>query len=345
MKYYLIFFNGYGEMFKKRFNGRSLFSYARKDNFDILAPSGKWGYIYLGKALERGYYNLFDEEKNFPGEAFIRGWKDIKTDGKTFFLCRFMAQSEGVIIEENVNLSEGETTELLNILSDGGKKFRFFLKDRFPILIFQKDFPEEEILFPDNMQGKDFNLYLYRRQELEDVKNLIISSTSILENHPVNRVRQDLGEMQANLMWLWGIGKPKQPSETIASLNKKLFYFSLEDRDIPLSEFLGFKKADSIKDIPDGAFIWINSAIDRKSNYSVWLKRFERFDSEILTYVAREYKDGMCRALFIFDGFVSPDIEIKNCWVPFFYISENLSRIRFRKRFKEGLFLLKLLLE
>ncbi|MCM8820910.1 MAG: hypothetical protein NC932_03045, partial [Candidatus Omnitrophica bacterium] len=265
MKYYLISLNGYGEMFKKKFNNISLFSYARKDHFDIISSSGRWGFLYLGKALERGYYKLFDEEKNFPGEGWIRGWKDIKVQGKTFFLCRFMAQSEGRIIEDNVKLSEKETEELINAVSADKKKLNSCIRGRYPILIFQDDLPQEEILFPDNMKGKEFILNLYRNKELEDIKNLIVSSISVLENHPVNKVRQDLGEMQANLLWLWGMGKYKEIPDIRNILKKELFYLQCEGQNLPLPEFLGFKRTDNIKNLPDNSLIWINSAINKRS--------------------------------------------------------------------------------
>lgn len=345
MKYYLVSLNGYGEMFKKRFNNTSLFSYAKKDNLDIIAPSGRWGYLYLGKTLERGYYTLFDEEKNFPGEAFVRGWKDIKTGGKTFFLGRFMTQSEGKVIEENVNLSEKETTTLLNILSEDGKKFRFLLKGQIPVLIFQNDLPEEKVLFPDNMKGKIFHQYIYKKNELKDIKNFIISSISLLENHPINKVRQDLGEMQANLLWLWGMGKKKQTPDIAEIFKKELCYLSCEHNDLPLPEFLGFKRVDDVKELPDNSFVWISSALDKKRSYSVWLKKLEWIDSNIISLLAQEYKEGKSRALFIFDGFISSDIEMKNCWAPFFYISENSRKIRLRRKFRDSSVLLKLLLE
>ncbi|MCM8830483.1 MAG: hypothetical protein NC824_05745, partial [Candidatus Omnitrophica bacterium] len=128
-------------------------------------------------------------------------------------------------------------------------------------------------------------------------------------------------------------------------LKKELFYLQCEGQNLPLPEFLGFKRTDNIKNLPDNSLIWINSAIDKRSNYSVWLKQFERIDREITGFLAKEYKEGKCRALFIFDGFISPDIELKNCWAPFFYLSEDTGRIRFRKKFKDSSSLLKLLLE
>jgi hypothetical protein len=347
MKYYLISLNGYGELFRKRINNRALFNYARKDNFNTISSSGRWGYCCLDKTLEKAYYCLFDEEKGFPGEAYIRGWKEISetsVKGKTFFICHFMAQTEGVVIETDVSITEKEMIELLRELSEGEKKFRFFIKDNVPLLVFQKDLPGEEVLFPGNMKGKKFALYLYKRPELEDIKNLIVTSTPILEKHPVNKVRQDLGEMQANLLWLWGMGKPQQPKDITETLKKECLYLSFEKKTLPLAEFFGFRRTEDIKEAQDNSFIWINSSVNIKTNYSVWVKGLERFDIEVLSVIAEEYKEGRCRVLFIFDGFVSPDIEVKNCWVPFLYISENNGIIRFRKRFKDSKRLLNLLL-
>ncbi|MCX8082168.1 MAG: hypothetical protein N3D17_02040 [bacterium] len=342
MKYYFISLNGYGEMFKKKFKDTSLFSYAKKEHFDSIISSGKWGYLFLGETLERGYYNLFDEEKNFPGEAFIRGWQDITSpEGITLFLSRFMAQSEGKVIEENITISEKEIEELLNAVSENKQKFKFFIRNRNPIIIFQKNFPDEKVPPPDNMKGKEAILNCYKNKEIKD---LIISFNYILENHPVNKVRQDLGEMQANLLWLWGMGKYKKAPNLKETLKKELFYFSCEEDYLYLPEFLGFKRIDNITELPDNSFVWINSTVDKKSNYSAWLKKFEWIDREVIMYVVQEYKKRNCRALFIFDGFISPDIELKNCWVPFFFISENYDKIRFRKKFK-GQSLLKLFLE
>ncbi|MDD3725694.1 MAG: hypothetical protein PHI44_00635 [Candidatus Ratteibacteria bacterium] len=332
-------------MFKKRFNDVSLFSYVRKDNFDILSHAGRWGYVSLGRTLEKAYYTLFDSESDFPGEAFIRGWKYIPKEGKTLFLGRFMAQSEGIIIEQDVCLSENEMRELLNVLSENGKKFSFFIKDNVPILIFQQDLPREEVLLPDNMKGKNFKQYLYRNQELESIKNLILSSTYILENHPVNRVRQDLCEIAGNILWLWGMGKQREAPDIAGRLGKDIFCLSLEGKALPLPEFFGFKRIDDITEATDNALIWINSTVNKKDNYSIWLRKFEKLDSQILSEVVKEYRKEQCRVLFIFDGFISPDIEVKNCWVPFFYLPEKTGGIHLRKKYKSGKHLLKTLLE
>lgn len=345
MKYYLISLNGYGELFRRRINNRTLFSYARRNNFNIITSSGRWGYCCLERTLEKAYYCLFDEEKNFPGEASIRMGKNVPEGGRTFFLGRFMTQVEGMVIESDISITEKEMMELLRELSEGEKKFKFFIKDNVPFLAFQKDLPREEVLFPDNMKEKQFALYLYKRPELEDIKNLIITSTSILEKHPINKVRQDLGEMPANLLWLWGMGKPQQAQNITERLKKECFYLTYEGRPFPLAEFLGFKSIEDIKEVQDNSFIWINSSVDIKTNYSIWVKRFERLDIEMLSVIAEEYKEGRCRVLFIFDGFVSPDIEVKNCWVPFLFISENGETIRLRKRFRDSKRLLNLLLD
>lgn len=344
MKYYFISLNGYGELFKKRLNDDSLFSYARKDNFDTIVSEGKWGYVNLGTTLEKAYYTLFDNKTNFPGEAFIRGWEEGIKEKGALFLGRFMTQAEGKILETDVNLSEKETEQLLNTLSEGGKRFTFLVKNNTPILIFKDNLPQEEVLFPDNIKGLKFTHLLYKKKELEIINNLIILSTSILERHPVNKVRQDLGEPMANLLWIWGEGKYKQMPDIAKKLNKELLYFSVEGDKLPLAEFLGFKRIENIKEVKDNSFIWVHSMVDKKSNYAVWVKKLEYVDREIICKIGEEFKEGSSRILFIFDGFTSPDIEIKNPWVPFLYIPEN-KKYRIPRKFKDSQLLLRLFLE
>ena len=348
MKHYLFTLNGYGEMFKKKFSDTSLFAYAKKDNLDIISLSGRWGYVSLGKTLEKAHYTFFDVENNFPGEAYIRGWKELSAESvkeKTFFICRFMMQSGGVVIETNAGLSEQEIAELLNLLSKNGKEFRFLIKNGSAILMFRDNFPREEVIFPDNMKGLNLKLHLYKKQELANINNLILSSISLLENHPVNRVRQDLGEISANMLWLWGAGRHTEFPDIASKLDKELFYISTEGEELSLPQVFNFNKINDIKSVPDNSLIWINSAVDRQSNYSVWLKKLECLDTEIITEVLKEYQKGVARVLFIFDGFVSKDAEIKNPWSPFLYISENSGKIRFKKKFKNSCALLKLFLE
>ncbi len=66
---------------------------------------------------------------------------------------------------------------------------------------------------PHDIMGKKIKDYLPRGENLDIVLELMKKSVEILENHEINKVRIDLGENPANMIWLWGQGlKPLLPS-------------------------------------------------------------------------------------------------------------------------------------
>jgi len=338
MKHYLITLNGYGELLRKNFNSKSLFDYARKDNFNTIARRGEKGYIYLGKTLEKSYYSLFDEEKNFPGEAFVRfSALKIPHEKQTFFLARFLMQVDGRVIETDVNLSDKETAGLLDVFSAPGKEIEFYAMDREPIAGFRKEFPLEPVVFPDDLKGKRFAEYLYGNNELADINSLIDSSVKILSENPINRVREDLGEISANLLWLWGPGRDMKTPPFSGRVNRKTFYLVYEGKVLPLAELLGFEKISDIKAGADGSLMWINTSLKAEDGAAAWLRKFESFDRDILGKVSEEYIKGECRVLLIFDGFMSRDAGTRNSWGVVIAAAERpLFGFRLRRYFRHG---------
>ncbi|MCK4916993.1 MAG: cofactor-independent phosphoglycerate mutase [Candidatus Omnitrophica bacterium] len=65
---------------------------------------------------------------------------------------------------------------------------------------------------PHDIMGKEITKYLPKGKNSEVLIDLMKRSNKILENHEINRVRIDLGENPANMIWLWGCGgKPSMP--------------------------------------------------------------------------------------------------------------------------------------
>lgn len=338
MKYYLISLNGYGELIKKIFRGKSLFDYAKKDNFTALSAGGKWGYVHLGNSLEKSYCRLFAGEKDFPGEAFIRfSVLKAKTDCRTFFLASFLTHVDGRVVETDVKLSEKEMLGLLDGLSVQNGQVEFFVSGNEIVAGFKNEMPAEPSVFPENMKYKRFEEHLYKNKALADVNALMNLSAKVLTENSINKVRDDLGEMSANLLWLWGAGKSVDIPPASAGLNKETFYLPCEGSLLPLAELLGFEKITDISGGRDNSLIWLNSSLDAKEGASAWLKNFESFDRDILGKISEESLDGKCRVLFIFDSFMSPNVEIKNGWGVFVASSEKtLFGIRFKKYFRNS---------
>ena len=65
---------------------------------------------------------------------------------------------------------------------------------------------------PHNILDKSIARYLPRGQASGFLTDLMLKSQDILNNLDINRVRIDLGENPANMLWLWGQGvKPDMP--------------------------------------------------------------------------------------------------------------------------------------
>jgi len=68
---------------------------------------------------------------------------------------------------------------------------------------------------PHDIIGQGIAEYLPQGKESELLLKLMEESKEFLMNHPVNKVRVDLGENPGNMIWLWGQGtKPNIPSFT-----------------------------------------------------------------------------------------------------------------------------------
>lgn len=341
MKYYLIALNGFSELLRKRFKGGSLFDYARKENFDGISGRGRWGRLYLGKTLERAYYSLFGDEKYFPGESFIRAKRlGISVgEGKACFLASFMMQVDGRVLEPEVQLTDKEKYGLLEalLLSVENRDFEFRIKDGKAILLFDRIFPREAVLFPRDMRGRAFASHLYRNKELEGINRLITSSADILPSHPINRVREDLGELSANLLWLWGLGMETDAGTVDYKIDMKKFYLPLAGDSASPAELLGFQKIADLRETEEASFTWINFSLAPGDGYAIWLRQFEKFDMGILGELFREYMEEKCRILFIFDEFLYRDAEARNPMGRFLWASGNsCSKFGLRKNFRNG---------
>jgi len=76
-----------------------------------------------------------------------------------------------------------------------------------------EDFKSAVCVPPHNILGRKIARNLPRGKGADFLIKLMNESRQLLEKHEVNKVRIDLKENPANMIWLWGQGsKPKLPS-------------------------------------------------------------------------------------------------------------------------------------
>ncbi len=103
-------------------------------------------------------------------------------------------------------------TDLNKFLAQPGLSFYPGVSYRH-ILVWSGADPSVKTPPPHDLTGQDVTEYLQSTGELGPVVNLIRKSWSFLDQHPVNKARQDRGLVPANSIWLWGQGKtPDMPT-------------------------------------------------------------------------------------------------------------------------------------
>ena len=117
------------------------------------------------------------------------------------------------------HISTKEATVLTEVLSRemGGGKFRFYPGTSYRnLMIAHCAGPEEaenlaklKCVPPHDITDKDISKYFPKDPEITDIMK---RSKGILEDHDINKVRLDLGQNPANMIWIWGQGrKPDMP--------------------------------------------------------------------------------------------------------------------------------------
>lgn len=309
MKYIIFTLHGYLELFKRK-EGKTLFDYTRKYNFESFMEKGKWGYVLLDKSIEKSYFKFFYLDDNFPGEAFLRALKykiDINKND-VFFLGDFVFSFNDKIIETDVDLNLKEKQSLLQkIEKQDGFKFYIFEKDI--IIKFSEDLPLEENNFPNRIKNQRVERVLFRQKSFEKLNKLMKDSLVYLNNHPVNKVRMDLNESVGNFLYLYGMGKYKEKIDLKDIIKKEIFYFSEDDILDGLVEIFKIEKTKEIYDLKDECIYWFDFILDYRTNPSIWVKNFEIFSKDFLSKVP--FRNDT-KFLFIFDPFMDENKEYEN---------------------------------
>ncbi|MGC8977240.1 MAG: hypothetical protein ACP5OB_06420 [Candidatus Ratteibacteria bacterium] len=309
MKYILFSLHGYLELFKRR-NNKTLFEYAKKENFDFFMENGFWGYVFLNNTIEKSYFNFFCSDCEFPGEGFLRALKyNINNDGNyTFFLGKFVALFDERIIETEININLNEKKQLIEEIKKS-YNFDFFVFDRDIIIRISQDLPKISNYFPNEIKDRFLKDILFKEKELDEINSIMLNSSKILNQHPVNKVRMDLNEPVANFLYVYGMGKWSEKKSLSDVLKKEIFYYSETEILKGIKEFFTMNEKGDISELKNDKIYWFEFTLDYNDTPSIWVKKFEIFLKEVLGKI--DDKENT-RFLFIFDPFMDESFSYKN---------------------------------
>lgn len=163
-------------------------------------------------ALHRALLGAADQSGGEPGRwyAAASGVPEVPAD-RTAWCCELMTQRDGVVADAAAgHIPTKESQALIQALNDalGSETQRWVLGNgpHHVLLAGQEALPVPKgaLALPEAMIGEAWTRHLPKAAPGKALQALIQRAAVVLESHPVNRVRVDLGENPANLIWLWG---------------------------------------------------------------------------------------------------------------------------------------------
>lgn len=161
----------------------------------------------LGSALK--------DPHTLPGACYATQGDVKLRDGETAWCCELVTQRDDKIIDSTAGkITSNESAALIKTLNDQlssdtrrwatlqNSHSLFLTTD----LLFLSD-GNPSIDPPEMLKGRVWTERLPKGQAGQSLQLLIEQTAKILEDHPVNQVRVDLGENPANLLWFWGAAR------------------------------------------------------------------------------------------------------------------------------------------
>jgi len=134
---------------------------------------------------------------------------------------------------------------------------------------------------PHDIQDKNIADYLPRGDGDNIINTLMEESIALLQDHPVNRTRQERGKRIANSIWLWGQGKrPKMPT-----FKEKYGLTGAMISAVDLTKGIGIYAGFDVIAVP-GATGWIDTNYVGKAEHALWALK-----SKDIVYVHVEAPD------------------------------------------------------
>ena len=147
-----------------------------------------------------------------PGRWYVASANLTLAPGETAWCCELVTQRDGRILDPTAgNIPTKESTLLVHALDEqlGSDARRWEIGHGWHHLCITREpalaaAGEPTPLPPELLIGQPWERHLPRGGQGEALRALVGQASKLLEAHPVNRVRVDLGENPANLLWLWG---------------------------------------------------------------------------------------------------------------------------------------------
>jgi 2,3-bisphosphoglycerate-independent phosphoglycerate mutase len=225
MKYIILVGDGMADYPIAELRNRTPLEVARTPNMDLLAAEGAGGLVRtIPNGMEPGsdVANLsimgIDPARHYTGrgplEAASMGVE--MGGGEIAFRCNLVTVSDDVMVDySGGHISSEEGRVLIELLGEkfAGRGVRFFpgVSYRNLLLVPERLFVQNggklRCVPPHDIIGQSIREHYPSGKGSRLLREIMQASHLILSQHPVNKVKIDLGENPANMIWPWGGGK------------------------------------------------------------------------------------------------------------------------------------------
>jgi 2,3-bisphosphoglycerate-independent phosphoglycerate mutase len=310
MKYLMLICEGMADEPIEEIGGRTPLEVAKKPFIDQLAKKSRVGTALfvpapLPVASDVACMSLlgFDPAEFYTGiaplEALAMGVP--QNDHQVAFRCDLVTVADEVLMDTSASYITPKESRILveelnRRLSD--EKVRFFAGEGYKNILLIND-PERadrldalESVGPRGLVGQKFTKHLPKGPGADFLTALMDRSKEILDSHEINRVRIDLNENPANMIWPWGQGKkPKMPGfRQHAGLDGAVV--SSSDYVRGLGRALGMETGKGLEESlaeNDLVFVYLEASGDlyKKYDWKDKIKFIEEFDASVVGHAVR----------------------------------------------------------
>lgn len=284
MKYALLIADGMHDHPLKELEGKTPLEVAHTPFMDELAKGSLVGLVKnVPKGFKPGSDIAIMSMLGYDPATFYTGRGPLEAanlgielkDNQVAFRCNFVTVSDGKMVDYSAgHISTNEAKLLISTLNEklGNGRFKFYVGVSYRNLMVSEGIGDElQTTPPHDIMGQDIDKYLPKGKDAQLIIELMMRSREILEYHDVNKVRIDLGENPANMIWLWGQGrKPKLPT-FYEKYGVRGFVISAVDLVNGLGRILGLE----VVKVP-GVTGYYDTNYKGKGKYAV--KNLEKFD-------------------------------------------------------------------
>ena len=245
MKYVIVLGDGMADEPIESLGGKTIIEAADTPNLDAISKKSEIGLVHtIPEGMKPGSdtANLsvlgYDPKKYYSGrsplEALSIGVDMKKTD--IAIRCNIVTLSDDDLPYEEKTIIDHSSSEISTedaaVLIDAVKKglendiFKYYVGTSYRHLLIWDKGEVVELTAPHDILGKVIGEHLPKQAEL---KEMMIKSYDILNNHPLNIERAKKGLNKANSVWFWGAGTKPALDSFEKKNNKKGVMISAVD--------------------------------------------------------------------------------------------------------------------